>query len=141
MRRTRTLALLTLSLLATSAAAEPCQLLTGLSTSAELAPQAAREANRRLGWSLQAIEHLREELRHGDFSKSQRSGSGRNDVVRMLVLTGAQPWLDVKRAACRCDERPAVCTSLEADAERLRAALPRTSIRRPIDIDRLTKGR
>ncbi|HKJ24186.1 MAG TPA: hypothetical protein VKB65_05140 [Myxococcota bacterium] len=129
-----------------AAAADPgCRLpAIGAAVARSDAPRVAREADRRLGWTLQSVEALREELRHGDFSASPRSNRQRRDLVGAVVRMSAFPWLETKRAACDCvagSAAPPVCATLEADAERLRLALPRTPIRGPIDIERLTKGR
>jgi hypothetical protein len=108
------------------------------------APRVALEADRRLGWALASIEALRDELRHADFSDSPRTGRQRNELVGAVVRMGALPWLQTKRAACECaagPSAPPVCATLEADGERLRASLPRVHLRRPPDVDRLTKGR
>lgn len=133
------------SVTAAPAAASECLLpVLGVSIARSEAPLVAREADRRLGWVLQSIEGLGDELRHADFSGSPRSGRERRDIVGAVVRMSVMPWLDMKRAACACAEpgrTPPTCTRLEADAGRLRLALPRSSVRRPIDVDRLTKGR
>jgi len=127
-----------------SAEAPECPLPIGAAVAAGDAAKVAREADRRLRWSLQTVEVLRDELRQGEFSHSPRSARDRKDLVRSVIRTGAWLWLDLKRAACECDSgahEAAACATLEADAERLRLAMPRISIRRPPDVDRLTKGR